>query len=151
VANPKLYRILDNVKTALEGIKFANSYRRDVNEVVFTEDADVFIARKPDSIMIQDVIAQAESEPNATTTVSLTVVLSCLLFDGKNLFLASTILASDILKALKVDEERNRLAYGTDVPIEMQSTWALTGNRGLGGFTMNVQIDYDHTLADPDS
>jgi hypothetical protein len=151
VADPKLYRILDNVKTTLEGVTAANGYRRDVNEVVFTEDQEVFLARTPDTVMIQDVIAPAESVPNGITTVTLTVVLSCLVFDAENLFLASTILSSDILKALKVDEERNSLAYGTDVPIEIQNLWAITGNRGLGGFSMNVQIDYDHTLANPDT
>jgi hypothetical protein len=149
VADPLSDAILENIKAALEAIKIANGYRRDVNRVMFDELN--LLEPEPDAILVSPVGIPAVSEPNAMTIATLEVALVCHVYAEENLAKAMLTLSSDIVKALNVDEARGGLASCTEVTNEYHSPYVTSDNHTTGCFGMSLEILYTHVFGDPDT
>lgn len=149
MADPLAWRILEEIKTTLEGITVRNGYRRNVNKVTYKGLG--WWEAKPDAIWISRERMPAVSEPVAATTTTLELRLICHVRDAENLDKAILVFSSDIIKALNVDETRSGLAAGTEVTNECDGLVVTSNNETTGVFGMDIEVLYDHQFGDPDT
>jgi len=153
VADPRALTIFNHVKTTLEGITVVNGYHRNVRKVLtggalnWRSDPDAILLTPPSGM-------PAAHEPVAYTRVTMTLPLVCLVHDANDALAAMFKLSSDVVKALcGTSTSRTRGGYANDTLVTQQfrTPFLASDDPSRGAFGMDVVIEYDHTLYDPDT
>ena len=146
MADPTKTLIVENLQTALQNITVANGYHRNVRTV--SRLAKELSDAQGDAIFI--AACREKKVPMSTTLrteVTLTVMLAAIVYEQGDLAQAIDEIATDIEKAISVDESRGSKATSTNfVSVEDAAT---EGTDPLGSCLVEVEIVYRHRWGDP--
>ncbi len=150
MAEPVIYRILADMKTALEGITIANGYNQDVQAVLL--EADVPTERDSETfINFMEVNETYDSATIATRGLTFKTARIALGFylpytetdDAMKLHRFK----ADIEKCLRVDVTRGGLAHWTRVA-ESLTNPITDEDRTVDGWVV-IDVQFDHAADDP--
>lgn len=145
-------KIMQNVKTTLEGISIANGYNNDIASVQRWDQASNPLIEVP-CIMIRGGLEEKEPAPNPLTTCRLMIFIDVWIRHDKDADPRSTdaILCShlgDVEKALMVDIKRG--GYAVDTILQRNVPFENIEGEPYAGIVMEVEIHYRHKTNDPE-
>ena len=143
-------KILDNMKTTLEGITVAAGYANDVNVQEWQQKGnDLEPAATTPVIVINMGPEEKEHKPSFIINCILDVVLDVWVISPANTETKLNSLLGDIEKILAIDHTRG--GYAENTHLINAVTFETVRGQPYAGITITVKIKYKHSSTDPTS
>ncbi len=144
-------KILENIKTILEGISIANGYNNDIASVQRWKQAGNSLIQVP-CIIVNAGPEEKEQRPGLMSSCKFSCFVDVWIRHDENDNPGSTdkilnSLLGDIEKALMVDYQRNGNAVNTRILRNL--SFETTEGQPYAGLIIDIEVEYRHKIDDP--